>query len=92
MREFDARLISEPAGIDPSARSDPAVPLVTVFPLAVVVGLDGAGLRGGVVVLGGVLAGVLTVVLAGVLTVVPDARGVAAAGAVAAGDSRAGTS
>ena len=49
-REFDERLISDPAGMLPSARSDPVVPRVTVLPLAVVVGRVGAGVvvRGGV--------------------------------------------
>ena len=58
-RELEERLISEPAGMLPRARSDPDVPFVTVFPLAVVVGVAGAGV----------------VVLGGVLTVVPDDLG-----------------
>jgi hypothetical protein len=49
-REFDDRLISDPAGILPRARSEPDEPFVTVFPLAVFVGAVGAGavVRGGV--------------------------------------------
>ena len=58
-RELDERLISEPAGMLPSARSEPDEPLVTVLPLAVVVGAAGARV----------------VVLGGVRTVVPDDRG-----------------
>jgi hypothetical protein len=86
IRELDVSEISEPAAIDPSRRSDPAVPRVTVLPLAVVVGAAGAGAgRAGVVVRGGVRDGVLTVVL-----------GELAAGAglvaTALGDSSAGTS
>ena len=62
-REFDDRLISAPAGIVPTARSDPPLPLVTVFPLAVVVGA-GAGVVGRGVVRAGVL-----------VVVVPEVRG-----------------
>jgi hypothetical protein len=63
-REFDERLISAPAGIVPTARSDPPLPFVTVFPLAVVVGAGaGAGVDG-LVVRGGVL-----------VVVVPELRG-----------------
>ena len=64
-REFDVRLISEPAGMEPSARSEPDGPRVTVLPLAVVVGVVGRGVvRAGVrvvvpEVLGGVLVGAL---------------------------------
>jgi hypothetical protein len=57
-REFDVRLISDPAGIDPVARSDPDVPFVTVLPLAVVVGVLGFG-AGFVVVELDVLLGVV---------------------------------
>jgi hypothetical protein len=59
-REFDVRLISDPAAIDPVARSDPDVPFVTVLPLAVVVGVLGFG--AGFVV---VVVGLLGVVRAG---------------------------
>ena len=57
MREFDASEISEPAGMEPTARSDPDEPFVTVLPLAVVVGAAGAGAGAGrvVVVRGGFL-------------------------------------
>ena len=55
-REFELRLISVPAAIEPSLPSDPLDPRVTVFPLAVVVvvGALGVVVRG-VVVRGGVL-------------------------------------
>jgi hypothetical protein len=79
-REFDDSVISEPAGIDPTVeRSDPLVPLVTVFPLAVV-GEVGAGVDGlGVVVRGGVR------------TVVPELLGgVRVAGALATGPDAVG--
>jgi hypothetical protein len=80
MRELELRLISDPAGIDPSLRSDPDVPFVTVFPLSVRVGAEGVT-RGGVVVRGGVL------------TVVDGRLGVReGVVATAVGDSSAGTS
>jgi hypothetical protein len=49
MREFDVRLISEPAGMEPSPRSEPRVPGVTVLPLGVRVGDVGAAGGRGVV-------------------------------------------
>jgi hypothetical protein len=83
MREFDVREISEPAGMLPTLdRSDPVGPVVTVLPLAVVVGV---GVEGrGVVVRGGVLVGVLDlrggVRVTGALATGPDVAGSAVVG------------
>jgi hypothetical protein len=63
IREFEVRLISEPAGIVPRPRSEPDVPRVTVLPLAVVVGAAGVGVDGRGVVRAGVRGGVLTALL-----------------------------
>ena len=45
-REFEVRLISDPAGIVPTLRSEPDGPRTTVFPLAVFVGAAGVVGRG----------------------------------------------
>jgi hypothetical protein len=76
-RELDVSVISDPAGMLPTLDlSEPLVPFVTVFPLAVVVG---ALVEGRVVVRGGVL------------TVEPELRGgVRVTGALATGPDVAG--
>ena len=75
-REFEVRLISEPAGIVPTLRSVPDGPRVTVFPLAVFVGADGVTGRGRV----GVLTTGRGVVRTGAVAAGADVVGVDVAG------------
>jgi len=74
-RELEVRLISDPAGMLPSLRSEPDVPRVTVLPLAVLVGVEG------------VVGRAIVRVGVGVLT---TGRGVERAGADAAGATAVG--